>query len=432
MVAKPCPFEPAHCTCHICWLFQHDPRYRKLWGGTGEATPASPTVARSNYVRDRVQRGKSPCVHLGGKLELKTSCPVGCGGGTEKHFCAKHGECRRFGQDPSIRVCSSCDDYTSQENLTVSQWVDILISPNPINIAGVYCENQTAAVQQIVSQVIEQATPPSFSHELGVVTSGGGKYWPGTWVQASILRELGWDHPIQAWYLGQAEHDGEWISRLESLGVQCIDAYQVRKERPYRILNGFEVKLYAVANSGFSQPIWLDSDCYPCRNPEVLFQCGVFCQTGSIHWPDLANAEPWTKWSRWGVKPDGSPPIETGQYIYDMTKVWTETAVALKLNEMSDVVYHWDYGDKGPARVAWAWTQKSRAIYERVPAWVGPAFLHIAQDGEPVFIHRCRGKVNPDGAGFYTPQHQDGTHAHNLPGESMYQHFLKLAKPEKI
>jgi hypothetical protein len=215
---------------------------------------------------------------------------------------------------------------------------------------------------------------------------------------------------------------------LQELDVVCVDAHEVRKQHPCRILNGFEVKSYALIHSGIEQPIWLDSDCYPCRDLNEMYECRGYRTTGSVQYPDLPNADPWTRWRQWGVAEDGSPPIETGQYILNLREVWEEAQIALKLNEMSDVTYHWDYGDKGPMRVAWAMTKRRRTIYEKVPKWKGPAFIHVGPDDEPMFIHRCRGKVKLGDAAYYTPQHGNGLDIHDIPGEAEFQYFLEKAR----
>ncbi len=433
---KPCPNNPKHCACHICKLFTHDERYRKLWGGDGPAEP-QPVIpgktfaSAADMAKERARRGRAKCEYLGDKLEEKSSCPVGCGGGTELHACAIHGTCRRYGNDQTVMTCWRCPEYRALDELSTQQWVDLLTSNRRTLDGAVYTPNQTAAVHRIIDDLRNSliGNQPDFAVERGIVTSGGGRYWPGTWVMASICRELGWKHPIQAWYLGAKEHDAFWIDELRKLDVLCVDAHQVRELNPYRILNGFEVKLYAVMHSGIEQPLWLDSDCYPARDPNLLYQCASYRNTHSVHYPDLANADPWTKWAQWGVERDDSPPIETGQYLYHLGKVWEEASIALALNAMSDLTYHWDYGDKGPARVAWAWTKRNRTIYERVPLWKGPAFIHVGPDGAPLFVHRCRGKVTYQGNSFYTPQHGNGMHAHDsLPAEALYQHFVNKGR----
>lgn len=429
---KPCQNNEDFCSCHICFLYKHNQKYRKLWGGIGDAIPGKKDVSSSKIVKEMVKRATKPCVHLGEKLELVSSCKVGCGGGTEKYRCSIFGECRKTGLDSSIQNCSRCDKYEPTPELSVDQYVEklnskIIFRPED---GSQWSQNQTIAVNKIIRKLRENLPEkPKWRGDKAIITTGGGKYWAGTFVQCCISRELGWDHPIQAWYLGEKEYSEKWISELKKLDVECVDAksFQI-SDAKYRILNGFEVKLYAVANSRFSCPIWMDSDCYTSRNPIVAYQCREYQKNGSIHYPDLANAESWTKWEKWGVSPDDSPPIETGQFIYDLDKCWEEVQIALKYNEMSDLTYHWDYGDKGPARVAWALTKKPRTIYRKVPEWKGPAFIHIAFDEEPLFIHRCRGKVSGDQNGFYTPQHKDGQDYHDIPGEELYQKFLAKAK----
>ena len=425
-LAKPCPNDPTACACHICKLFRTDIRYRRLWGGDDQVAqplPMSPD-ARRRLIDTRKARRALPCVFLGPAQETSASC--GCGGSV-KHACSVLGACRQYGSDPTLPNCATCDQYTPAPVDTVDYWVDILRGDQPTSMGRDYRPAQTAAVGRLINELRANLPPlPRFIAQRGVVTTGGGKYWPGSWAQAAMLREVGWREPIQAWYLGEAEHDADWIARLSDLGVQCVDALAWRRSKPARILNGFEVKLYAVLESGFAEPLWLDSDCYPIRHPGLLWDCPEYKRTGSIHWPDLANAEPWTKWERWGVEADDSPPIETGQFLYNLPAVWEEAQITQRLNEYSDLTYHWDYGDKGPARVAWAWTRRDRAIYRRVPDWVGPAFIHVAHDGLPVFIHRCRGKADATGENtFYTPQHKNGQEpCAALPGEAVYQAIL--------
>lgn len=409
--------------CRKCWHWEHTPQMRAAWGGNpNDCTPvASRTIPPAG--------GPGPCVYRGEPTGGLATCNT-CTGRVQLkvHECEKHGRCVLDKAAAGVKSCKTCGDYAERVP-TVDDLVNALRSPRPIPNGGNYHPNQTAAVHRIVDDLRTDLPPlPTFAHKRGIVTSGGGKYWPGAWVQAYILRKLGWRHPIQVWFLGDRERSDIWAARFASLEVRCIDAEQVRKQHPYRILNGFEVKLYAVMHSRIEQPLWLDSDCYPCRNPEVLYECPGYQRTGSVHYPDMANSDSWTRWERWGVARDDSPPIETGQYLYNLPQVWEEANIALKLNELSDVTYHWDYGDKGPARAAWAWTRRERTIYQRVPQWSGPAFIHPGHDGKPLFVHRCRGKV-AHVAKFYTPQNSNGLQYHKtLPAEELFQKFAKQAR----
>lgn len=436
-MVKPCPEDPAKCRCHICHLFKHDDRYRKLWGGDGPATPRPEYVPKlitpgkfmpttDDLKTQTIDRAKRRCIYLGAQIQEQE---VRCGK-IPLYVCEVYDQCRKVGcNDDGTQICATCPTYTAEDARTTEQWVAALTGPEPVTDGSLYTNKQTNAIHRILDELRGNLPKlPSFASERGIVTSGGGRYWPGTWVTAAIARAHGWRHPIVAWYLGAAEFDAYWIAKLQELDVVCVDAYEVRKQHPCRILNGFEIKSYAMIHSGIEQPIWLDSDCYPCRDLNELYECRGYRSTGSVQYPDLSNADPWTRWRQWGVAEDGSPPIETGQYLLNLRTVWEEAQIALKLNEMSDVTYHWDYGDKGPMRVAWALTKRRRTIYEKVPRWKGPAFIHIGPDDEPMFIHRCRGKVKLGDAAFYTPQHGNGLDLHDIPGEAEFQYYLAKAR----
>ena len=124
---KPCNHTPPRDGCRLCWLYDHDSRYRELWGGdpatvastvttTGATPPAvGPTPAQLEMLKRIKLHMASPCVHLGQQLEDKPSC--GCGGTLAiLHSCDRHGKCRISSRDQSHRTCVSCDDYVPRSN----------------------------------------------------------------------------------------------------------------------------------------------------------------------------------------------------------------------------------------------------------------------------------------------------------------------------
>lgn len=122
---KPCNHTPPRDGCRLCWLFDHDPRYRALWGGDPEtvatsvtttgATPPATGPDQLEMLRKIKQHISKPCVHLGMALEAKPSC--GCGGTLAiLHSCDRHEKCRISSRDQSHRTCVSCDDYVPRSN----------------------------------------------------------------------------------------------------------------------------------------------------------------------------------------------------------------------------------------------------------------------------------------------------------------------------
>ena len=119
---KPCNHTPPRDGCRLCWLYDHDPRYRALWGGdpatvastvttTGATPPAAgPTPAQLEMLKRIKLHMSSPCAHLGEALEERPSC--GCGGTLAiKHVCSVHGQCRISSRDKALPNCIDCDSY---------------------------------------------------------------------------------------------------------------------------------------------------------------------------------------------------------------------------------------------------------------------------------------------------------------------------------
>lgn len=118
---KPCDHTPPNPTCRLCWLYEHDPRYRQLWGGDPAAvTPArapSPEPPRPSpeqleklgKIKGVIRR---PCLSLGQALEERASC--GCGGTAALlHACHVHGRCRPYSPRQGLpdRLCVDCPEY---------------------------------------------------------------------------------------------------------------------------------------------------------------------------------------------------------------------------------------------------------------------------------------------------------------------------------
>src|SRR6185369_13685961 len=119
--------------------------------------------------------------------------------------------------------------------------------------------------------------------------------------------------PVQFWHLGAREMNPYMKSLVAPLGVECVDALEVRKQRPARILNGWEIKPYAIIHSSFKEVLLLDADNVPVLNPEFLFRTPEFLDTGAIFWPDYGKLAPTRKiWKLCGVEYRHEPEFETG------------------------------------------------------------------------------------------------------------------------
>ena len=86
----------------------------------------------------------------------------------------------------------------------------------------------------------------------GIVICGGGdRYFPSAWVCIRMLRQLGCELPIELWQLWSSELSEPLRRLVERQGVRCVDASAVRRQFPVRILNGWELKPFAILHSAF-------------------------------------------------------------------------------------------------------------------------------------------------------------------------------------
>lgn len=227
----------------------------------------------------------------------------------------------------------------------------------------------------------------------GIVICGGGRYLPSVYVTISALRHVGCQLPIELWYFGRRE---EFPARAAAIfkpfGVTAIDADEVRLRHPFRTLNSYEIKPFATFHSRFEEVLFLDADCYPCRNPEPLFECRQYKKHGATFWSDLEHTVPWLNWTAFRVAADGRPPIESGQYLIHKRRAWTALNLTLWYNDHSDFTYRHTFGDKELWHVAFARLGQSFAMYQDRPLWVHPAYVHRDSGGKPIFVHRCQGK----------------------------------------
>jgi len=104
---KPCKHIEANSACRVCWLYDHDPRYRAQWGG-GETIPCASSFQeqRRQAILEIKRRAQAPCRYLGEVMQPTAAC--GCG---PLHQCIIHGQCVRAGNNNQWKSCSTCNDY---------------------------------------------------------------------------------------------------------------------------------------------------------------------------------------------------------------------------------------------------------------------------------------------------------------------------------
>lgn len=199
----------------------------------------------------------------------------------------------------------------------------------------------------------------------GIVICGGGhRLFTNAWVCMRMLRYLGVSLPIELWHL-----DGEMDSYMAALmapwGVTCVDARERGRTLPRqpRILNGWELKPFALLHSHFEETLLLDADNVPVMHPEILFVTPQYLETGAIFWPDFGRMEETRgMWRATGVPFRDEPEFESGQIVVDKSRAWRALNLTVHYNEHSDFYYQHVHGDKCTFRFAWHRTQTPFAM----------------------------------------------------------------------
>src|SRR5205085_10007566 len=133
--------------------------------------------------------------------------------------------------------------------------------------------------------------PERYDGRVIIICGGGIRYFTNAWVCINMLRRFGCRLPIQVWHLGTDEMDPAMRALLSPLGVECVDALELRKTFPIRILHGWELKPFAILHSNFREVLFLDADNVPVVNPAFLFDTPQFQAAGALFWPDYYHGK---------------------------------------------------------------------------------------------------------------------------------------------
>jgi hypothetical protein len=240
--------------------------------------------------------------------------------------------------------------------------------------------------------------PPVKAEGQGVVTVGGGRYWPGVVVAVKMLRRVS-PIPVQVWYQG----DRESIDTADLAGVPDVSFHDVCKvaDPLPRVLGGWQNKTIALLHCGFERALFLDADAYVVANPLPLLNLAG--ASGFVFWRDHDGHCEDVNWKWYGGCGCGERypgPVQGGQFAIDLRKAWRLLVIAYWLNQHSDYTYFFPqdpkhdrhgYGDQDTMRVAlWATKQSYTCLGRAIQR--GPALVCDLVD-KAMIVHRVQSKL---------------------------------------
>ncbi len=444
--------EPEFSWCNVCYLNATNIRYWTMWGSSPPMPKIPPPPPKkyesigkpSSSFRPVVIDGdklplevfRSPCKHEGAILEFSV---CNCITQELKHVrdCDLHERCTRGDSKSALKKCSDCQDYTPvdmnllpQKSITIQTTEPIITvddtpkecksieanvdmstkemielikcsEPGPWPDKWAWWDNTKKAFLELVNEQLRntEVYPTERFSGRGVVIAGGGlKYFPGTYVAVRSLRHHGCRLPIEIWYFGDIEIDNMMKKLLYPYSVSFVDAREHEVKYPNRILNGWELKPYAMKHSRFEEVLFMDADNYVLKDPTYLFTEYDYLMFGSIFWPDYDN---WMLkpdvWERFGMKHRHEPALESGQMLINKKRCWRELCLANWYGAYSDFVFKHVYGDKECFHLAWRKLGTWYAMPEARPAWRTHTIIQHDFAGKHLFHHRCQDKPRLDG-----------------------------------
>ncbi len=231
-----------------------------------------------------------------------------------------------------------------------------------------------------------------------VICAGGHRLFTNAWVCVRMLRKVGCRLPVQFWYLGDCEMDEVMRGLVAPFGVDGVDGEQLTHVFPARILNGWELKPYAILHCPFEEVLLLDADNIVLYDPEELFETEPYREHGAIFWPDYGRLDRSRLiWKACEVEYRDEPEFESGQIVIDKKRCWEALNLTMHYNEHSDFYYRHIHGDKETFHLAFRRVQKSYAMPGKGIHALDATMCQHDFEGKRVFQHRNLDKWRLDG-----------------------------------
>ncbi|EGW32388.1 uncharacterized protein SPAPADRAFT_71814 [Spathaspora passalidarum NRRL Y-27907] len=123
----------------------------------------------------------------------------------------------------------------------------------------------------------------------GYVLVGGGQY---TWLSYLVIKQLratGAKFPIELFIPSFEDVDQEFCDKvLPKFNARCnvFDSILSRKLKERFDIGGYQYKMLAILSSRFENVLYLDSDNFPARDPDYLFESDLYRKNQLLLWPD--------------------------------------------------------------------------------------------------------------------------------------------------
>ncbi|KAL4867536.1 hypothetical protein BDV12DRAFT_118676 [Aspergillus spectabilis] len=152
-------------------------------------------------------------------------------------------------------------------------------------------ENSVTVLQDAHARFLQAIADTKLLHPVhspgtrGLVSTAGRQYFPVFVATLRMLRRTGSVLPVEVYMKDASEYEKNICEDvLPKLNARCMILSDVVGKD---FIEHFQLKIFAVLLSSFEEVVWMDADCFPLHEPELLLDSDVFRSTGMITWPDF-------------------------------------------------------------------------------------------------------------------------------------------------
>jgi hypothetical protein len=283
-------------------------------------------------------------------------------------------------------------EYLETNIIPIEHCTECKLMPPPLSVAH---KNEIENLRLVMRQ--SEPNPDYVVGEgRGIVTVGGGKYWPGIYVMIRLLREMGCALPVEVWY--RSRWEDVHPEHLNDPLTVFRDVDEIRQKQGYDFKNGhlksdgFAAKLDSIYYSRFREIAFIDADAYFVADPAPLLD--MLDGRGFVYWQDLPQQMNAVKWEK--AYPEGKgtqiAPIQGGQIFLDKLQTWKLVHASKHMCDRREYFFKCMFGDQDTWRVGLTAGLSTHLNLGAAPWLAGKAFV-CSHNGIPYVVHRCQSKL---------------------------------------
>lgn len=129
----------------------------------------------------------------------------------------------------------------------------------------------------------------SYKGSSGYIIVGGGRF---TWLSFLVIKQLratGAKLPVEMFIATESDYEKEFCEKvLPKYNARCnVFDYKLADDLKKRFdIGGYQYKMLALLSSKFENVLYLDSDNFPTRNVDYLFESDLYKENNLLLWPD--------------------------------------------------------------------------------------------------------------------------------------------------